>query len=190
MNIYLVRHTEYYDPYNIFQFRLPFYLSEAGRKHSQLIGQWFANHRLTKLPIYSSPIVRCLQTSEIIASQTKSFVAADDRLIEVNCPNLQGKTKPDKDRWIVEQDDPSREPKNKVIKRVMDIINEKVKANEECILVSHGEPLTFVYWHLTKTEFPRYPWDPKNGNKVIRKGQIVKLEFEGKTFKKATKIKL
>ena len=32
--------------------------------------------------------------------------------------------------------------------------------------------------------------DPKNKSLIIQRGEVVKLEFQGKTFKKATKIKI
>jgi broad specificity phosphatase PhoE len=189
MNLYLVRHTEIDNPKNLFYFRLPMILSVKGRQNAKKIGQLFVSQELSHLPIYSSPMARCIQTAKLIASKTDSSVSIDERLIEVDCPNLQGTPKPKKDRWIVEQDDPTREPRDKVISRMMSVINEKAEANKESILVSHGEPLTFAYWHLIGKEFPRYPWDPKNKHLIIQKGEIVKIEFEGKIFKKATKIK-
>ncbi|HKZ35171.1 MAG TPA: histidine phosphatase family protein [Patescibacteria group bacterium] len=190
MNLYLVRHTEFNNPKNLFHFRLPMPLSATGRQNAKRIGQWFVKQKLKKLPIYSSPMVRCVQTAKLIGVQTDSSVTVDDRLIEVGCPNLQGKPKAEKQAWKIEQDDPSREPKDRVVARMMSVIKEKVSKGKECVLVSHGEPLTFAYWYLTNQKFPRYPWDPKNKSLIIQRGEVVKLEFQGKTFKKATKIKI
>jgi broad specificity phosphatase PhoE len=187
MNIYLVRHTDVYNPDNLFYFRLPMVLSEKGRKQAQIVGGWFVSHNLKNLPIISSPMVRCVQTAELIASKTNSFVSVDERLIEDYCPNLQGKPCGEKS-WITEQEDPSREPKEEIIARMMSIVMERVKKGKDCILLSHGEPSIYLYWHLTKQKFLKYPWDPKNSHLVIRKGQVVKLEFSEKNFKKATKL--
>src|SRR3972149_3616306 len=190
MNLYLVRHTEYENPQKIYPFYLPIFLSKEGRKNASKIGKLLVRENLHNHPIYTSPIVRCVQSAEIIAQQTDSFVQTDTRLIEVSCPNLQGKVMHKIDRWKIEQDDPSREPKNQIIARMMEVIKEKVAIGQDCIIVSHGEPLTFAYWHLTKQKFPRYPWNPKYRSLVILRGEVVKLEFKGKTFKKATKLKL
>lgn len=190
MNLYLVRHTEYENPQKIYPFYLPIFLSAEGRQKAAKIGKLLVRENLHHRPIYTSPIARCVQSAEIIAQQTDSFVKTDTKLIEVSCPNLEGKVMHKIDRWKIEQDDPSREPKNQVIARMMDIINEMVDTNKDCILVSHGEPLSFAYWHLTGQKFPRYPWHPKNKDRVILKGEVVKLEFKDKIFKKATKIKI
>jgi len=188
MNIYLVRHTEYENPQGIFAFHLPVYLSKKGRKDAVKIGKWFVKNKLENLPIYTSPIVRCVQSSELIASQTGSFVKVDSRLIEVPCDNLEGKKKPKQESWVLEQDDPSREPKDKVIKRMMSIFTERVKDNKDCILVSHGEPLTFLYFHLTNTVIPKYPWSPENKNIIIRKGELVKMEIRNGSLVRAKKL--
>ena len=88
MHIYLVRHTKYHNPENIFPFHLPVNLSVEGREHARRIADWFTNKKLIKLPIFTSPVVRCVQTAEIIAGQTDSFVSADERLVETYSPGI------------------------------------------------------------------------------------------------------
>src|SRR3990167_6732742 len=95
MHIYLVRHTLYHNPENIYAFHLPLYLSPEGRKHAGRVGDWFKNNVFPAIPIYTSPIVRTVQTAEIIASFTKSFVTVDNNLIE-SSSRLQGEKKPKK----------------------------------------------------------------------------------------------
>ena len=177
MNIYLVRHTPYYNPDNLFAFHLPMYLSEEGRMHAHLLGEWFVKNIGNNLPIYTSPIVRCVQTSEIVASHTKSFVATDDRLIETRLPNLQGKKQPIEKAWITEEHDSSRESRETILRRVLSIYNERVSAGNDCILVSHGDPITLLYYHLNKMEFPEYMWGPDNDKNIIHRGEIVKIEI-------------
>ncbi len=184
MHIYLVRHTKYHNPENIFPFHLPVNLSVDGRAHAKRIAQWFADKKVTKIPIHTSPIVRCVQTSEIIAAVTESFVDCDDRLVETCSPGIQGTRKPAKDEWKVEDDDPTREPVESIRQRATSIFEEKVAQNQDCILVSHGDPTTILYYHLINQELPKELWKPENEALTISRGEIVDVEIvEGKPLK-------
>ena len=177
MTIYLVRHTEYYNPSHIYAFHLPMYLTESGRAHAQRIGEWFSKET-RNLPITSSPMVRTVQTAEIIASRTNGFVTVDHRLEETGCSRLEGTKQPDIDPWKYEVDDSTRETKEAVLKRVRSIYDEKVAEGKDCIMVSHGDAITFLYDCLTKREQPFYIWDPALGNYSIQRGEIVKITIE------------
>jgi broad specificity phosphatase PhoE len=182
MTIYLVRHTQYHNPENIFPFHLPVYLSADGREHAKRVAAWFAEQRLEKLPIFTSPIARCVQTAEIIAAKTDSFVATDARLVETYSPGIQGTTRPGKDDWMVEDDDPSRETAKSITDRVTSIFEEKKAEQQECILVSHGDPLTILYYHLLGKPLPPEMWNPQNQDLVISRGEIVKIEIKDNEY--------
>lgn len=177
MHIYLIRHPAYHNPDNIYAFHLPVYLSQEGREHAHRIHNWFSEKGKDNLPIYTSPIVRCVQTAEIIASE-KQFVATDKRLIETYCPALEGKKESTDGGWKIEEDHPSRESRESVFKRVLSIFEEKKNKAEECILVSHGDPTTILYYHLTNQQLPEYLWSPESRGKSVRKGDIVAIEIE------------
>ena len=178
MTIYLVRHTQYHNPENIFPFHLPVYLSVDGREHAKKVASWFVNRQLDKLPIFTSPIARCVQTAEIISAKTNSFVSTDSRLIETYSPGIQGTNKPEKDDWKVENDDPSRESLESTTKRIVSIFEEKVAEGQDCILVSHGDPLTILYYHLLEEALPKDMWKPENHELVISRGEIVEIEIK------------
>lgn len=178
MTIYLVRHTQYHNPENIFPFHLPVYLSVEGREHAQRIAKWFADKKLTDLPIFTSPIARCVQTAEILAAKTNSFVATDDRLVETYSPGIQGTLKPAVDDWKFEDTDPTRESRESIQKRANSIFQEKVAEQQDCILVSHGDPLTILYYHLVNKPLPEEMWKPENSDLVISRGEIVKVEVK------------
>lgn len=188
MTIYLVRHTEYLNPTNIFPFLLPVCLSEAGREHAKRIGAWFAKEVNKDLPIYTSPLVRTVQTAELIASFTGSFVSVDERLIETSCPNLQGKSQLIEKPWVVEVEDATRESEESVTKRITESFNEKIKEGKECIMVSHGDALTFLYYHLMKQSHVQYLWAPENSDKIVRRGEIMKVEIENNEVTSVNKI--
>lgn len=190
MNIYLVRHTHYSNPKNIYAFRLPLSLSQEGEQHAQRIGQWFVENKLQKLPIYTSPITRCVQTAEIIAAHTGSAIETDERLTEVSEPSLQGKPQPAKMPWKVEEDDESRESRESILKRILEAYNERVAKGNDCILVSHGEPITMLYYYLNNKELPIYLWGPENNENIINRGEIVKIELENNRVHSISRIKV
>lgn len=190
MNIYLVRHTHYFNPKNIYAFRLPLRLSQEGEQHAQRIGQWFVENKLQKLPIYTSPITRCVQTAEIIAAHTGSAIETDERLTEVFEPSLQGKPQPAEMPWKVEEDDGSRESRELILKRILEAYSERVAKGNDCILVSHGEPITILYYYLNNKELPRYLWGPENNENIINRGEIVKIELENNRVHSISRIKV
>lgn len=154
MHIYLVRHTELDNPEKIYPFQIDLGLSEEGREQAEKIADWFVEKKILNLSIYRSPLSRCRQTAEIIAAKTGSSIMVDRRLIETTCPNMQGKKWPEKEHWKVEEDDPTREPRSKILERVLESFNDKVIKGEDCVLVSHGDPLTVFYYYLINKEPP------------------------------------
>jgi broad specificity phosphatase PhoE len=188
MHIYLVRHTEYHNPGKIFAFHLPFNLSEKGKHDALKIGLWFKDQDLLELPIFSSPIVRTLETAEIIASQINSKITTDSRLSETSCPDLQGIKIPEINSWILEEDDPSREPHASVLRRMVNIYTEKTNEGKDCILVSHGDPLTLLYYHLIRKTPPHYFWDPQNNQLIYQRGGIVDIKIRNNKIISINKI--
>ncbi|MBI4130544.1 histidine phosphatase family protein, partial [Candidatus Roizmanbacteria bacterium] len=187
---YFIRHTHYHNPDDIYAFHLPMYLSPQGRQHAVRVGRWFVEQQIGSLPIYASPIVRCVQTAEIIASATHASITLDKRLIETSLPNLQGKKKPDKTPWILEEEDPSRESRQSILARILDFYNEKIAKGNDCIAVSHGDALTILYYHLSHKPLPLYLWGPDNNDNVINRGEILKIELKGKTIHSLSRIKV
>ncbi len=184
MKLYFVRHTEYYNPAHLYAFHLPFHLSEFGRKQADSLGEWFTKKSLKELPIIASPIVRTVQTAEIIASHTKSMVTIDRRLIESSCPELQGKVHASENHWVEEEDNRTRETHKSMLSRMKSICDETVADGRDTILISHGDPLTVLYYYLIQEAAPRYFWNPENADKVIQRGEIVEVTLEDGTVKK------
>lgn len=180
MKLFLVRHAVFSNPDNIFVFTLPFHLTEEGRQQTEKIGDWFLENNYSGIPIYSSPIVRSVQTAEIIAAKTKSFVAVDTDLTETYCKELEGRLKSEEKLADLhaEFDFPTREPRESVWERVKKSYEKRVNAGKDCIFVSHGDPLTILYYHLQKKEMPKYLWDPENEANVIHRGGVVEITIE------------
>jgi len=189
MKIYLVRHTEYENPKNIYAVWLPFKLSKLGKRHAKTVAEYLAKKCEIGVPITASPIERCQETAKYIAKQTKSKIETDKRLIEVYSPGLQGKTIPGKNDYIFEEGDPKRERRTKIRVRMLSIFNEKIKEGKDCILVSHGDPIVTLYYHLSHLKLLRFLWNPKNPN-LIMKGEIVEIDIENGEVIKVERIKL
>ena len=78
--IYLVRHCEYENPRGILPGRLPLELSSTGLKQAHAMKEFFLDKQIEL--IYSSAVVRCKQTSQII-SDNKIPINYDKRLLEI-----------------------------------------------------------------------------------------------------------
>lgn len=182
MKVFLVRHTAYSNPGNIFPFRLPLELSKEGIEHSLRIGEWFKEKSLLNLSIYSSPIKRAYQTAEFIAKVIDSKVSRDERLTESSCPNLQGKKAPDdeEETWKMQCRDPSRESSEALQKRALECFKEKVKEGKDCILVSHGDPLATLIYYFIKKPLTRCLFDDEHYKFYIKKGEIVQIEINSR----------
>lgn len=178
MHVYVVRHTEYENPDGVFAFHLPLPLSKSGQEHAAEIGDWFQQHTGKGIKIFSSPILRTVQTAEAIADKTNSEIQTDDRLIETQLPDLQGQAKPEGEKWKLEEDHPARESREDVLKRMLDIFNEKVEAGEDCVLVTHGDASTLFYFHLHDKKVPQYLWSPDVKDQVVLRGDILDVEVE------------
>ena len=104
-------------------------------------------------------------------------MTVNHRLEETGCSRLKGTVHPEIDPWKYEVDDSTRETKDQVLKRVKEIYEEKVNERKDCILVSHGDAITFLYDYLTKREEPLYIWDPSLSNYPIARGEIVRINI-------------
>ncbi len=177
MEIFIVRHTEYDNPKNIYPIRLPLYLSRLGRNNAKRIGLWFKKNKSQKLSIYSSPVVRTLQTAEIIASYINSFVFIDSNLIEVR-HGLQGKPIPKNNPWGKDvYNHPTMESQKNVLRRMVKAYKDKVTTGKNCILVTHGDHITLLWHYLKGDKFPIKLWLDKH---YVAKGEILKIILRDK----------
>ena len=176
MNLYLIRHTEYDNPNHIYPFHLPLTLSDEGRERALKIGGWFKEQNIIELPIYASPIVRAFQTAEIIASQTNSHVYVDENITET-ISKLQGKPMPRGDDWHETYTPGIQESPESMLKRMKIAFNTRVKDGIDSIMVSHGDPLTLLYFYLLKRT-PPLKLDQTAD--YLKKGEILHLVMNEK----------
>lgn len=173
--IYLVRHGAYENPRNILHGRLPVELSEEGTKQANKLKEYFKYKDISK--IYSSAVLRCKRTSEII-SDNKIPIIHDKRILEV-LSAYQGYWEIDWTQFFSHMDELGGESYKDVQKRMIDFWNEIYKKEPgNFIICSHGDPLYLLMHYLINKPIPKesepqsaLPDYPKQGSaiEVIKK---------------------
>ena len=146
VTLYLLRHCEYENPSNIVPGRLPYPLSQKGLDQSSRLREYFKDKKINK--IFTSPILRCVQTSQHI-SLGKIPVEEDTRLTEI-LNSYQGHpltTSFDLNRIKLLY---GGESNKQVQNRMIDFYaNTNFEDNHNYIICSHGDPILFLYQYLS-----------------------------------------
>ncbi|MCD8485141.1 phosphoglycerate mutase family protein [Candidatus Woesebacteria bacterium] len=148
-SIYLLRHCAYDNPRNILPGRLPVPLSESGKLHAQRLQEFFATKNISH--IYSSAVLRCQQTSEIIANDTVP-ISNDQRILET-LSAYQGywgeNQHADGYHFFSHIDELGGETLAMLQKRMAEFWDEVIlSTTENTILCSHGDPLQVLYSYI------------------------------------------
>ncbi len=153
--IYLLRHCEYSNPRNILPGRLPVELSQTGIAQATLLQEEFAHKNIEK--IYSSAVLRCKQTAEIIANG-KISVEYDPRLLETHSA-YQGfwveNPQTDWNDFFSHKDELGGEGLADIQKRITDFWESViVNSTGNSIVCSHGDPLMVLQHYLHNKKLP------------------------------------
>ncbi|WP_404462432.1 histidine phosphatase family protein [Sutcliffiella horikoshii] len=104
--------------------------------------------------IYSSDLLRAMQTAEIVARNLQvDEVFLDSRLQEVNGGQIEGTTEPERiEKWGENWRDLDLgiESREMVIKRALSFIEEVTEKHKDQIVVSHGSYIRHVLRELVK----------------------------------------
>ncbi len=150
--IYLLRHAEYDNPRKILPGRLPIKLTEKGVKQAEKLKDYFANKKIAK--IFSSEVVRCRQTSEII-SDKKIPIEYDKRLLEV-LTAYQGYWVENYDLYYTMRPTLGGETNQEVQNRILDFWQKtKFEDGKNYLICSHGDPIYFLYQYLNNFELTK-----------------------------------
>jgi broad specificity phosphatase PhoE len=183
--VHLVRHAEVENPENTWYGRLDGYvLSERGLRQAKALGEYFAERGLAG--IYSSPLVRAIQTSEAIGQATGLEVEEEVNLIET-ITHLEGGPadwrvfrNPRNLRYFLNPLRPSwGEPYPQVRRRMLAAIDRirREHPGAESVAVSHMSPILIA--RLMIEEIRRPPW--ATGTPCAR-ASVTTLEFEGERY--------
>lgn len=191
--VFLVRHGDIENPKKILYGRsLDFPLSKLGQEQIKQLAIKIKNKDDYVDKIYSSPLKRSIQTSQIISNffNLKLPIVRDDRLTDVDIPALVGQplTIIDEihgkgiDEYEEEYVRKGHETRENVVKRMTVVLNEILEKNTSrtIAIVSHGHPLLLLYY---KRMHPYQRIIPKVGTVqsliyYVRKGEAIKLVFD------------
>jgi len=151
MKIVLIRHPEPdVEPGICYGRRLDLALTPAGMLVAQNLGM---NPSLDGLRVvWSSPARRCRIAAEHISDHLKLPLAIDPRLHEFDFGDWEGRKwddipRSDFDRWAAEPMNfrpPGGETATELLARITEFVGERVGANEDSVIVSHGGPLKIL----------------------------------------------
>ncbi|MBP7700584.1 histidine phosphatase family protein [Candidatus Woesebacteria bacterium] len=150
--IYLVRHAQYSNPRNILVGRLPVELSQEGKQEASDLADYFSDKEIFK--IYSSSVLRCKQTSEII-SKNQIEIKYDTRILETFSA-MQGYWEFDWLHFFNNIDTLGGETPEDISKRMLDFWDDIISSENDknIIICSHGDPLYVLYAHLADIALP------------------------------------
>ena len=88
--IYIIRHGQTaLNKQKALQGRSNHPLDETGEEQARVVGEWFRNNGIHITKVYSSPLVRAVQTAKLVAGEEVPL-ETDDRLIEMDYGPYEG----------------------------------------------------------------------------------------------------
>ena len=187
--LHLVRHCDVRNPDGVLYGHLPdFPLSEKGVKQAHALGRFFARTKARQ--IYSSPLERARQTSEIIASHLNSAsITYTDDLIETRFGlYLQGvppKQVPwRRPLWLIHMVLPGLLSNDECVDALAARVRRPLMRlladhpGEGGICVSHGDPIQ-GFW-VTAEHRPKYALHRLQ----CAKGGLLELDYEGEELRR------
>lgn len=158
-SFYLVRHGDIDNPRDILYGRLPLKLSTRGEEQIGKMGDYFRDKDIAH--IYSSPVLRCKQTSDLLAQSLRVPVTYDQRLLEL-LTVMQGMTWDEVATLPQDADvfqfvsELGGEHALMIRDRMKEFFVEKTQQDEDSIIVcSHGHPLHLLYLDLSQQPIPQ-----------------------------------
>lgn len=179
MSVYFIRHgLTSYNEKSIIQGRIDLDLSPNGVKQIKEIAK---NNSIIKNIdiIFSSPLKRAIETSNILNKEIKKDIIIDKRIIERNFGLLEGKTWEYKDHLKKIQKDNFIKKNNietdiEIKKRVYSFLNflKEKYYNQNVLIVSHGGLNRTFHSYFDKNQSI-----DNFENLSIKNGEIIKYEF-------------
>lgn len=176
--IYLLRHCDYDNPRQILPGRLPVELSVAGQKKAKELQEFFAKERISR--IYSSAVLRCRQTAEIIANG-QIPVVFDQRLLETLSAYQGYWIRESWQNFFAHNGELGGEGILDIQKRMVDFYQDllpQLQKDERVIICSHGDPLQTLYAHLHNLELSEDKHLPETKEAGwLQKGEFFQFEI-------------
>lgn len=180
--IYVARHGDYRNDEKVVPFGLSgFPLNDRGKRQAKRIAKYLANKRLTEM--YSSPVLRCKQTAEIIGEALNAKPKYSELITETDTP-AQGMVLDEffhtAGGYTFMQPIHVRnagETIKQVFTRCNTLVTKIIKKHEgeNVLIVTHGDPLMALVYGLVDKDLRNYFTKTR---KYLPKGALVKFEFK------------
>ena len=170
--IYFIRHGETdYNKEHRLQGHLDIPLNEKGIAQAEKARDELANFHFDI--IYSSPLKRAKKTAEIINEKHGVEIIVDERIKEVFCGNVQGKSLKD---WTEEMHQelhnfPERFGAEGIVKlcsRVEDFYKEIENSEKDILIVAHGGVYRALYRYLNNLDWQNFHFKGIENAKAVR----------------------
>jgi len=204
MNVFVIRHgeTDWNKEWRL-QGRTQIRLNERGREQARETAAGLKKQGIVFDRVYSSPLLRAVETAEILSGFTLENIATDERIIELCFGKAEGTTPDERKENPLLQgfnnffDAPEKyvakdgaESIESVLARTKDFWENEIKKLEgqgvENVLIStHGGTLQALLMNVDGREISHY-WDVKIPNCTVNlvklKSGILRLEYTAKVF--------
>lgn len=172
ITLYLQRHCDYANPLGIMPGRLPVELSQLGILQAQKLRRFYKDQNITK--IFSSAVLRCKQTSEII-SNNEIPIEYDKRLLET-LSSFQGYWEVDWMKFFNMRQELGGELNKDIQDRMVNFFDTTTFLDGNTyIICSHGDPIYFLYQYLANSPLLADIIHDKNApapDDYLQKGEI------------------
>lgn len=179
--VYLLRHCRYDNPRKILPGRLPLELSAEGKQTAKRLCDHFQDKNIGR--IYTSAVLRCRQTAEIVADG-KIPIVFDQRLLETLSAyqgfwgeNWHG----DGFHFFTHRPELGGENLADIQKRMASFWDEVIPdLKENIIILSHGDPLQALYAYVHHLPLPADNAQEKDIPGWLNPGEFLEIETQGK----------
>lgn len=190
--IYLIRHGEIDNPQGVLYGRsINLHLSTIGKQKIAQLGETLKKQKEKIEKIYTSPLTRAVQTSEILAQTIglpdKETIFIETDLIDVDISALVGKPLSLRqeihacgtDEYSEEFVKQGNESRKSVVDRMYGVFQNVLQENKNhCVaIVSHGDPLRFLIEKITHPDKEMPPMSKLTGT-YIEKGEARKYIYD------------
>ena len=168
--IYVIRHGQTkLNNAKLLQGRSDLPLNETGMEQAREAGRWLADQGVSFQRVYSSPLVRAIQTAELVAPGVP--VVADDRLIEMDYGPYEGSDLQNPAPEIIEffsdfVHNPApdgMEQLSEVVARTGEFVEELKGTSDNVLISTHAIAMKGILEYLTPTSHGSY-WSKYVGN--------------------------
>lgn len=182
--LYFIRHGQVDNPHNLVYGRSKIPLSEFGKQQAIKLSERLKENAVIPTVIYASPLQRTKETAEIM-QQTfpQTPIIYDNDLEESYMDGLTNKTLDylhSLGDYYHNDTYKTVEKPEAIEKRIHAVLKEILKKyqGKTILVISHGDPLAFLYWKLLHPDEPLQPINWLHTNEYLHRGQAWRIVLD------------